>query len=73
MTLPTLITTVITLEAKTKAGKHRTRTLRHWLCACDVCGEVVYLASKRLDIKCRMTPRCEGRHRKPQQEKEKAA
>jgi hypothetical protein len=40
-----------------------TKTHRHWMAPCDVCGEPTLVAQER---PCRMTPGCSGRHRKPQ-------
>jgi len=54
------------LPALTKAGEYRTKTHRHYLCACDICGRVTYLPTNRVGLKCRMTPQCKGRHRKSQ-------
>jgi len=55
------------LPALTKKGEHRTKTHRLYLCACDACGRATYLPTNRVGLKCRMTPKCEGRHRKPDQ------
>lgn len=60
-----VITFVERLPELTLKGEHRTKTHRHLLCACDVCGEETYVASTRLGVKCRMTPRCGGHHRRP--------
>jgi len=54
------------LAGLTKSGEHRTKTHTHHLCPCDACGEVTYLPTNRVGVKCRMTPRCAGRHRKPE-------
>jgi hypothetical protein len=59
------------LPALTKKGEHRTKTHRHYLCPCTECGEETYLPTDRVGAKCRMTPGCGGRHRKPQPQEEK--
>jgi hypothetical protein len=56
------------LPELTKKGAHRTKTHRHYLCACDVCGGATWLPTNRVGLKCRMTPKCPGRHRKPTEE-----
>jgi hypothetical protein len=60
------LTFVERLPELTKAGEHRTKTHAHHLCPCDVCGEETYLPTSRVGAKCRMTPRCDGHHRKPE-------
>jgi hypothetical protein len=56
-----------------KDGKPMIRTHRHHWAICDVCGEGCWILSSRLTktkddsqpgLRCRMTPRCKGKHRK---------
>lgn len=51
---------------KRKNGKPTIKTHRHWLAPCDQCGRALYLPTARLGLKCRMTPKCPGKHRKPE-------
>jgi hypothetical protein len=52
------------LATYTVAGRHRTRTRTYRSCPCDRCGEVMRLPADRVGITCRMTPGCEGHHRR---------
>lgn len=52
------------LPEKTKKGdRHKTKGHRHHLCPCDVCGEAMLTDSP--GKACKMTPGCEGKHRRP--------
>lgn len=58
---------------KRKDGKPSIKTHRHWWAICDQCGQGMWVATNRLiktkddprpGLKCRMTPKCKGKHRK---------
>jgi len=58
---------------KRKDGKPRIRTHKHYWAVCDQCGVGAWVAANRLvkmkddprpGLRCRMTPRCKGKHRK---------
>jgi hypothetical protein len=57
-----------------KNGNPSIRTITHYWAICDVCAEGTWVLSSGLaktktdplpGRKCRMTPKCEGKHRKP--------
>lgn len=52
-----------------KTGKPTYTTIKHYWCVCDVCGVGTYIKNSTPLTKtgkpCRMTPRCGGKHRKP--------
>lgn len=65
-----------------KDGSHRTKTVHHYWCVCDQCGEGTYVLGSNLKKAygmvngervvtdpvpgraCRMTPKCNGKHRR---------
>lgn len=49
-------------ELTKKGDRHKTKGHRHYAAPCDKCGEITLVVAER---KCRMTPGCEGSHRKP--------
>jgi hypothetical protein len=64
-----------------KRGGYSKTKVQHFWCECDVCGVGTYVLGKDLKARkthqgeipqrvCRMTPRCPGRHRKPNTAKE---
>jgi hypothetical protein len=71
-----LVTELVECTGVLKSGKPRRKTIKHYWCVCDCCGEGTYVVGSGLTKKkgfpdeapgraCRMTPRCPGRHRKP--------
>ena len=71
-----LVTEMVEIVGVRKDGKPKIKTTKHYWAVCDVCGEGTYVVSTGLTKRkgdpdptpqraCRMTPRCTGRHRRP--------
>ena len=66
------------LLPRTKTGKYRTKRITHHWAVCDVCRRGTWVLNSRIaksktdpipGLKCRMTPRCPGKHRKATEER----